>query len=148
MKESVVLLIAEDDPGHAILIEENLRRAGIANEIRRFPDGQQVLDFLFRRGNGPHRKHKTPYVLLLDIRMPKLDGYEVLQQLKADPELRKLPVMVLTTTDDPREVDRCHELGCSVYITKPVEPEHFIHAIRSIGLLLEVVQVPRINGAE
>jgi len=146
MQEEVVILIAEDDPGHATLIEKNLRRAGIENRIIRFGDGQEALDFLFRRGSGPQRDASTPYVLLLDIRMPKIDGIEVLRQVKADEELRKLPVIILTTADDPAEVERCHRLGCSVYITKPVEYDRFVEGIRQLGLFLLVVRVPKING--
>ena len=102
----VVILIAEDDAGHARLIEKNLTRGGLHNKIERFANGQAVLDFLFQRGPGSHRAHDTPYLLLLDIRMPQVDGVEVLRQIKENPELRKIPVIMLTTTDDPREVER------------------------------------------
>ena len=148
MHRDVVILVAEDDPGHAGLIRKNLARAGIVNEIIMFSDGQAILDFLFRTGNGPHRESKTGYVLLLDIRMPKVDGVKVLERIKADPELRKLPVVMITTTDDPREVARCHELGCSSYITKPIDYDSFVNAVRQLGLFLAVVQVPTINGDE
>lgn len=146
MNQEVIILIAEDDEGHALLIRKNLTRAGITNRIMHFKDGQEVLDFLFCRGDGPQRKAGDAYVLLLDIRMPKLDGTEVLEQLKADPELRKIPVVMITTTDDPREIDRCHQLGCSNYITKPVEYDGFVNAVRQLGLFLAVVQVPSINS--
>jgi len=146
MKDDVVLLIVEDDPGHAALIERNLRRAGVRNEIIRFADGQEVLDFLLRRGDGPKRKLNVPYILLLDIRMPHVDGVEVLRQIKQDEELKKLLVIMLTTTDDPHEVERCHRLGCGVYIAKPVESDRFIDAVRQLGQLLQVVQVPQLDG--
>ncbi len=146
MNQEVIILIAEDDEGHAELIRKNLHRAGIANKILPFRDGQEVVDFLFRRAPGPQRTSGEAYVLLLDIRMPKLDGTEVLAQIKADPELRKIPVVMITTTDDPREVERCHALGCSSYLTKPVEYDAFVNAIRQLGLFLAVVQVPKING--
>ena len=146
MNQEVIILIAEDDEGHADLIRKNLVRAGIANYIIHFRDGQEVVDFLFCRGNGPHRKTGDAFVLLLDIRMPKLNGTEVLEQVKADPELRKIPVLMITTTDDPREVERCHALGCSNYLTKPVEYDKFVQSIRQLGLFLTVVQIPRING--
>src|SRR5262249_4033103 len=120
MTREVVILIAEDDMGHARLIEKNLARAGLHNPIVRFENGQAVLDFFFRRDAAPQRKPGTPYLILLDIRMPQVDGLEVLRQLKEDEELRKMPVIMLTTTDDPREVERCHALGCSSYIVKPV----------------------------
>jgi CheY-like chemotaxis protein len=145
MTNEVVILIADDDPGHARLIEKNLSRAGLSNPIQRFSDGQQILDFLFCRGSGPHRAPDTPYLLLLDIRMPKVDGVEVLRQVKQHPELRKIPTIMLTTTDDPREVERCHALGCSNYVVKPVDYEKFSEAIRQMGLFISLVQVPEIN---
>ena len=145
MNRDVVLLIADDDAGHARLIEKNLRRAVLSNPILRFEDGQQILDFIFQRGDGQKRTADTPYLLLLDIRMPKVDGVEVLRQLKADAELRKIPVCMLTTTDDPREVERCHALGCNNYIVKPVDYEKFSEAITSLGLFISLVQVPEIR---
>jgi len=146
MSKEVVILIADDDAGHTRLIEKNLLRAGLHNAILRFENGQDILDFLFRCGPGAKRTADTAYLLLLDIRMPKVDGIEVLRQLKADPELRRLPVSMLTTTDDPREVAHCHELGCSNYIVKPVDYEKFSEAIRQLGLFISLVQVPELNG--
>jgi CheY-like chemotaxis protein len=146
MNQDVVILVAEDDEGHAGLIKRNLARAGVVNELLTFKNGQEILDFLFQRGDGPHRQSGSAYVLLLDIRMPKVDGIQVLEQVKADPELRKLPVVMITTTDDPREVEHCHALGCSNYIAKPIDYEKFTNAIRQLGLFLSVVQVPIING--
>ena len=145
MNRDVVLLIADDDTGHARLIEKNLRRAGLSNPILRLEDGQQILDFLFQRGDGQKRAADTPYLLLLDIRMPKIDGVEVLRQVKADAELRKIPVSMLTTTDDPREVERCHALGCNNYIVKPVDYEKFSEAMNKLGLFISLVQVPEIH---
>jgi CheY-like chemotaxis protein len=140
------ILIADDDDGHARLIEKNLRRAGLHNSIQRFVDGQAVLDFLFRRGPAPHWSKGSSYLLLLDIRMPKVDGVEVLRQVKADPELRKVPVIMLTTTEDPRDVERCHLIGCSSYIVKPVDYDKFAEAIRSMGLYISLVEVPPVDG--
>lgn len=142
----MLILIADDDDGHARLIEKNLHRAGLNNPILRFENGQDVLDFLFRRSQKAKRLPEAPYLLLLDIRMPKVDGVEALRQIKADAELRKLPVIMLTTTDDPREVARCHALGCSNYIVKPVDYEKFSEAIKQLGLFISLVQVPEING--
>lgn len=146
MVEDVVILIADDDEGHLALIRKNLRRVGLRNTLLTFCNGQEVLDFLFMQGDGPHRDVGRAYLLLLDIRMPKVDGVEVLRQIKNDPELRKLPVTMLTTTDDPREVERCHVLGCGNYVAKPVDYDKFIEAIRQLGLFFSVVQVPSING--
>ena len=102
--------------------------------------------FFFVTGMAPHRKSGATYALLLDIRMPKVDGIGVLKQVKSDPELRKLPLIIITTTDDPREVDHCYDLGCNGYISKPVEYDKFITTIRQLGLFLSVVQIPNING--
>lgn len=146
MTKEVIILIAEDDEGHAGLIRKNLNRAGISNMIYNFRDGQEIIDFLFMKGKGPHRKSGEAYIMLLDIRMPKIDGIEVLKMIKEDPELKKIPIVMITTTDDPREVEKCHSLGCSNYITKPVEYDAFVHAIRQLGLFLSVVQVPHVNG--
>ena len=144
----VAILIAEDDAGHARLIEKNLTRGGLSNRITRFDNGQAILDFLFRRGGGPHRAEDAPYLILLDIRMPQVDGIEVLRQVKADPELRKIPVIMLTTTDDPREVERCHDIGCSSYIVKPVDYDKFAEAIKSLGLYISLMQVPGIAAGK
>ena len=148
MNEEVIVLIVEDDDGHARLIEKNLRRASIENEMLRFTDGQQILDFLFRRGEGRKRELFTPYLLLLDIRIPKMDGIEVLRQVKQDEELRKVPVIMLTTMDDPREVEVCHNLGCSNYIVKPVDFAKFAEVLSRLGLFLKIVQVPQLNGVQ
>ena len=145
MQQEVVILLAEDDEGHAGLIRKNLAREGIVNQVLHFKDGQEVMDFLFQKGDGPQRQSGAIYVLLLDIRMPKLDGMEVLAQLKADPELRKIPVIMITTTDDPREVERCHALGCSNYITTPVDYKRHVNAVRHFGLFLAFLEVPIFN---
>ncbi len=147
LKSEVVILIAEDDDGHAALIIKNLERAGIKNHIIHFKDGQETLDFLFAKGKGPHRESGGSYLLLLDIRMPRADGVEVLKQVKEDSELRKMPIIMVTTTDDPKEVEKCHEMGCSNYVTKPVDYEQFIEVIKQLGLFLLVVEVPKLNGS-
>jgi CheY-like chemotaxis protein len=145
MKREVIVLIAEDDEGHAALIKKNLKRAGISNEIVHFKDGAETLDFLLGNNGGTHRKPHCAYMLLLDIRMPKVDGVEVLRQVKRHEELRKMPVIMITTTDDPREIENCHVLGCSNYITKPIDYEKFVESIRQLGLFLMVVEVPQLN---
>jgi CheY-like chemotaxis protein len=144
MTKEVVVLIADDDLGHVRLIEKNLSRAGLHNPIERFENGQDILDFLFSRG-ARQRAREASYLLLLDIRMPKVDGVEVLRQIKADPELKKIPVIMLTTTDDPREVEHCHALGCSNYVVKPVDYDKFAEAIKQFGLFIALVQVPEVR---
>lgn len=141
-----VIVIVDDDEGHAILVRENLESAGLSNRFEHFADGQAVLDFFFHRGSGPQSKPGETYLVLLDIRMPKVDGLEVLRQLKSHPVLHRLPVIVLTTTDDAREVERCHELGCNVYIQKPIDYEKFAEAIRRLGLFVSLLLVPPMQG--
>src|ERR1041385_1072047 len=147
MTQEVVILIADDDPGHTRLIEKNLARVGLHNQTQRFENGQQVLDFFFGKGGGPHRQSDTSYLLLLDIRMPKVDGIEVLKRIKQDDALRKMPVIMLTTTDDPREVGRCHALGCNNYIVKPVDYDKFAEGIKNLGLFISLVEVPELEEA-
>src|SRR5262245_31458055 len=139
------VVIAEDDDGHATLVQKNLERAGLINGVQRLKDGQDTLDYL--RGEGPYAGQvlQHPPLLLLDIKMPRIDGIEVLRQIRADPRTATVPVIMLTTTDDPREIERCYQLGCNVYITKPVDYQAFIEAIKRLGLFLQIVAVPR-NG--
>lgn len=139
----LVILLAEDDPGHATLIRRNLRRAGVVNEVVWAKDGQEALDYVRREGEHLGCGGGGGcLVILLDINMPKVDGPEVLRQLKANEKTKQIPVVMLTTTDDPREIERCYELGCSVYVTKPVEYEKFREAVRQLGLFLQFVEVP------
>jgi len=141
MTQAPTILIVDDDEGHAILIRENLEAAGLHNRIRHFRDGQAILDFFFK---DPPRMSET-FLVLLDIRMPKVDGIEVLRRIKAHPELRMLPVIMLTTTDDSREVVRCHELGCNVYMQKPVDYDRFSEAIRRLGKFVPLLHVPQLS---
>lgn len=137
---AVTIVMVEDDHGHAKLIEKNIRRANISNEIRHFADGSSALDYLFNedvKANGP-------LLVLLDLNLPDMQGTDILARLKADERLKRVPVVVLTTTDDKVEIQRCYDLGCNVYITKPVDYEAFAGAIRQLGLFLSVMQAPDI----
>lgn len=145
MNHNVRILVAEDDPGHRELICRNFRRVGIDNPILEFEDGQKILDYL-QSCRGEIRPDEEPLmVLVLDIRMPKIDGLEVLRRIKNDPVLHSLPVVVLTTTDDPSDIRRCHRLGCSSYITKPIEYDAFLEAVQRLGRFLDIIQVPSIG---
>jgi CheY-like chemotaxis protein len=145
MNNAPVILIVDDDEGHSILVRENLVAAGLNNAIQHFSDGQAALDFFFNPKAGRRYDLEQTYLILLDIRMPKVDGTEVLRRLKADPELRKMPVVILTTTDDAREVEKCHLLGCNVYIQKPVDYDKFAEAIRRLGLFITLMMFPPVN---
>ncbi len=138
--EEVTILLVEDDAAHARLIEKNLRRSNITNEVVKCGDGQQALDYIFHNGVQAHGAAR--YLLLLDLNMPGVNGYQVLERIKADPKTKTIPIIILTTTDDEREVKRCYELGCNVYITKPVDYEQFSEAIRRLGLFLTIVSMP------
>ncbi len=139
------ILIVDDDEGHAILIRQNLAQVGLKNEFVEFRDGQAVLDYLFGFTRHIERSVRgNPFLLLLDIRMPKVDGVEVLRRVKAEPRLRKLPVIMLTTADDPRDVDRCHELGCSAYIQKPVDYDSFVEVVRRLGEFTKTLLIPQL----
>ena len=141
--EPVTIILAEDDDGHANLVHRNLERAGLLNGFVRVRDGQELLDCLSTQKCFDGTPLGTEMVILLDINMPRIDGIEALRQIKSNPETQRIPVIMLTTTDDPREVNRCYELGCNVYGTKPVDYEGFIDAIRRLGMFLQVVKKPR-----
>ena len=140
--EPMVILLAEDDEGHALLIQKNIVRAGIANQVVHVADGQAAIDYACRTGPFANRLANGPLLIVLDINMPRVDGIEVLTRVKANEATAKVPVIMLTTTDDPREVERCYEAGCSVYITKPVEYDAFVEAVKRLGLFLQIVQLP------
>ena len=138
----VTILLIEDDPGHARLIEKNVRRAGVNNEIVPFTDGTTAMAYLFGRDAGGTRTAGHSLLMLLDLNLPDMSGIDILKAVKEDEHLKRVPVVVLTTTDDKVEIQRCYDLGCNVYITKPVDYEGFATAIRQLGLFLSVMQVP------
>ena len=146
--EALIILMAEDDEGHAYLVQQNLQEAGVSNRIVHVWNGQEALDYIRAHGAYAGRKPSGPLLLLLDINMPIVDGVEVLRQLKDDPETARIPIIMLTTTDNPQEVKRCYELGCSSYVTKPVEYDKFVEAIRRLGLFLSIVQIPSENTSK
>jgi CheY-like chemotaxis protein len=145
----VTVLVAEDDDGHADLIMELLREVGVKNPLVRFRDGQEVLDYLSDEKGRTKLEPGHRYLLLLDIRMPRVNGLEVLQRIKAHATWKEIPVIMLTTTDDPREIQHCYEAGCNCYVTKPVEFGKFAAVLRQLGLFMMIVQLPQVKaGAE
>ena len=138
----VTIVLIEDDPGHARLIEKNVRRAGVNNTIVPFTDGTSALEHLFGHDSRGVRHADSALLVLLDLNLPDMSGIEILRRIKGDEHLKRVPVVVLTTTDDRLEIQRCYDLGCNVYITKPLDYEGFATAIRQLGLFLAVMQVP------
>jgi CheY-like chemotaxis protein len=134
----VTIIMIEDDEGHARLIEKNVRRAGVNNEILHFLDGTSALKHL----ETPETRGLGPLLVLLDLNLPDMSGTDILARIKQNDSTKRAPVIVLTTTDDQTEIQRCYDLGCNVYITKPVEYDTFAQAIRQLGLFLSVMQVP------
>lgn len=138
----VTIVMVEDDDGHARLIEKNIRRAGVSNEIEAFSNGSSALAYLLGPDGSGEASKGRHMLVLLDLNLPDMTGIDILQRLKANTHLKRVPVVVLTTTDDSREIQRCYDLGANVYITKPVNYEGFANAIRQLGLLFTVIQVP------
>jgi len=139
--KELIILIAEDDDGHAELIREGLVESGVCNKIKRFSNGEDVWRFISCTGNKEVRDKTKNYLLLLDINMPKMDGVEVLKRIKSDQELKEIPVMMLTTTDDPREVEGCYQLGCNLYINKPINFTKFTETLKRLGLFIQIVKI-------
>jgi CheY-like chemotaxis protein len=143
MSTPVTIIMIEDDEGHARLIERNIRRSGVNNEIKPFTNGTEAIEYLFGP-DGTGSAHKNEALLvLLDLNLPDMSGIDILRRVKENRFLKYAPVVVLTTTDDEHEIKRCYELGCNVYITKPVNYESFANAIRQLGLFFSVIQVPQ-----
>jgi CheY-like chemotaxis protein len=141
--QTITILIAEDDDGHADLIQEHLQEAGVTNAIIRFRDGQEVMDYLAPGGGTSAWNRDRPCLLLLDINMPKMDGMEVLRRLKGDAGTRNIPIIMLTTTDDPQDVEACYRLGCNFYVAKPMGFDAFAETLKRLGLFLQVLQVAK-----
>ena len=138
----VSIVMVEDDEGHARLIERNIRRAGVNNEIVAFRDGTSALAYLLGADSSGEESSARSLLILLDLNLPDMTGVDILAKVKSNPHLKRSPVIVLTTTDDQREIKRCYDLGANVYITKPVNYESFANAIQQLGLFLSVMQVP------
>jgi len=136
------ILLVEDDPGHVLLIEKNLRLACVLNEIIKLDDGGKAVDYLFSEGEYAESVNPAPLLILLDLNLPVLSGLQVLERIKADERTRRIPVVMLTTTDSPHEIEKCYDLGCNIYIVKPVNYVKFSEAIRNLGLFLSTVMTP------
>jgi len=140
----IEILLVEDNPGDVRLTKEALKEGKVYSNLHTCKDGVEAMEFLRRQGK--FKDAPRPDIILLDLNLPRKDGREVLEEIKSDEVLKRIPVVVLTTTDDKVEIQRCYDLGCNVYITKPVNYESFSDAIRQLGLFLAVIQVPEGQG--
>jgi CheY-like chemotaxis protein len=138
----VTIVMVEDDEGHARLIEKNVRRAGVSNEIVPFTSGNAALDYILGTDRTGDNIQGRYILILLDLNLPDMSGIDILEKVKSNPHAKRLPVVILTTTDDEREIQRCYDLGANVYITKPVDYDSFANAIRQLGLFFSVMQIP------
>lgn len=138
----VTIIMIEDDEGHARLIEKNIRRAGVSNAIIPFTNGTDALAHLLGADGSGEASIGRQLLILLDLNLPDMGGVDILEKVKSNPHTKRAPVVVLTTTDDQREIQRCYDLGANVYITKPVDYDGFAQAIRQLGLFFAVMQVP------
>lgn len=138
----VTIIMIEDDEGHARLIEKNIRRAGVNNQIIPFTNGTDAMQYLMGSDGSGEVSAGRHLLVLLDLNLPDMTGVDILEKVKTNAHTKRSPVVVLTTTDDEREIQRCYDLGANVYITKPVEYESFANAIRQLGLFFSVIQVP------
>jgi CheY-like chemotaxis protein len=140
--QAITIVMVEDDEGHARLIEKNIRRAGVNNEIIPFTDGTSALEYMLGADGSGEASARRHFLVLLDLNLPDMTGVDILAKIKANRHTRRSPVVILTTTDDQREIQCCYDLGANVYITKPVDDESFANAIRQLGLFFSVMQIP------
>jgi CheY-like chemotaxis protein len=142
MSSSPCVLIAEDDEGHATLIQRNLRRAGFGDNSLRLKDGQELLDYIYGQAKWAGRAANASVVIIADLNMPRLGGFEVLERLKSDEFFARIPIYVLTTTDNPAEIDRCYSLGAAAYLVKPIDYGHFSDMVRRLAEFLSATRLP------
>jgi CheY-like chemotaxis protein len=142
MAEALSVLIADDDEGHVTLVRRNMRRAGLSSDLVHLRDGQEVLDYLQRRGLWTTRRRHDAVALILDLNMPRLGGITVLQRLKSDRVFTRIPVFVLTTTDNPQEIDQCYTLGAAACLVKPVDFGAFGDMIQRLAAFLMLTTMP------
>jgi CheY-like chemotaxis protein len=136
------ILIVEDDPNDVELTLTALEEYNLANEVVVTRDGQEALDYLHRRGQYSNRSHENPAVILLDLKLPKVDGLQVLQQIKSDERLKMVPVIVLTSSHQEKDVMRSYKLGVNAYVVKPVDFHEFVNAVKELGVFWAVTNEP------
>jgi CheY-like chemotaxis protein len=136
------ILVVEDDPNDVELTLMALGEYNLANEVVVTRDGQQALDYLYCRGEFHTRPNENPAVMLLDLKLPRVDGLEVLQQIKADERLRMIPVVVLTSSHEEKDKMRSYKFGVNAYVVKPVDFHEFVNAVKELGIFWGVINEP------
>jgi CheY-like chemotaxis protein len=136
------ILVVEDDPNDVELTMTALEDYNLANEVVVTRDGQEALDYLYCRGKFATRPNENPAVLLLDLKLPKVDGLEVLQQIKSDERLKMIPVVVLTSSHEEKDMMRSYKLGVNAYVVKPVDFHEFVNAVKELGVFWAVINEP------
>jgi len=136
------ILLVEDDPKDVELTLTGLAEYNLANEVVVMGDGEEALDYLYRRGKYQTRHNGNPAVMLLDLKLPKLNGFEVLQQVRSDENLKMIPVVVLTSSNEERDLVRSYKLGVNAYVTKPVDFHEFVNAVKELGVFWAVINEP------
>ena len=137
--EPFTVVMIEDDEGHARLIKKNLKRTFVGNRVVHLHDGEEAMGYFFTDQKAPKN---DKILVLLDLNLPKVDGYEVLKRMKSEDATRMIPIIVMTTTDNPKEVDRCYEMGCNMYITKPIETDNFSDMMHKLELTMAMLKLP------
>lgn len=148
------ILLVEDSPRDAEMTLKALDAHHLANEVFHVRDGAEALDFLYRRGDFADRVNGQPAVVLLDLKMPKVDGLEVLRRIKSDPVLKQIPVVVMTSSREDQDLQAAYQLGVNAYVVKPVKFPEFVDAVKQVGAFWAVLNepppgsVPKRDGAE
>ncbi|WP_035357235.1 response regulator [Edaphobacter aggregans] len=140
------ILLVEDDPKDVELTLTALDEYHLANEVVVAADGEQALDYLYSRGNFMRRAHENPAVILLDLKLPKIDGLEVLKQIKSDEKLKMIPVVVLTSSREEKDMVTSYKLGVNAYVVKPVDFHEFVNAIKELGVFWAVINEPPLGS--
>ncbi len=136
------ILLVEDDPNDVELSLTALEEYNLANEVVVTRDGAEALDYLYCRGDYAARSNENPAVLLLDLKLPKVDGLEVLQQIRSDEKLKMIPVVVLTSSNEEKDMVASYKLGVNAYVVKPVDFHEFVNAVKELGVFWAVINEP------
>lgn len=142
MDNTITLLLVDDEPAHSVLVKRNLLKMCLSNDFFLLTSGQQVIDFINADNEFDNRAALEKVVILLDINMPGMTGIDVLRTLKQNPITQHIPIIMLTTSDDPSEINECFQLGCNAYFVKPVEHQQFVEKIQELGKFLTLTQIP------